>query len=536
MRRLVVRWTWGAAVTASLLVIAPARAHGAPQESPAAAEGEQAVEWLKDEKGREYRVEKLPKAYPHQRLEDGRLRTVWGIVVDLAGEDEKDFFVKMYRTAAPERPAAPRGLTAEQKAAVAASYAHDAPTAETLRFEPFDDGLPRSGQWRNRFALADLDGDGHLDVVHGPARKRPGPPVVFRGDSKGHWRRWSEVSFPRQVYDYGAAAVADFDGDGRPDLALGMHLRGVTALRNEGGGRFAAYHEGMDVVGDRQNPAFSSRALATLDWDGDGRIDVLALAEGPRLMLGQGGPRGAQGSTGVVLYRNRGDGTWEKKHGASRLFGDSVAPLRTSGGKTAFVTGTAVRGLDEVVFLPGGDPWTARPLGLRPGALVWSVAVADFDGDGRDDVATGYAAYEGEQWRSGIDVYRQRPDGWDRRTVHVEEARTGVTAIAAGDLNRDGLPDLVGLTGDGRTLVFVATGKGAFSREPTSLTTLSTGCRGYHAAVADLDGDGYGDLVAAFAGEPEGMAMLQTPGCPGEGSLRAWRTQPVKTVSSEPRK
>jgi hypothetical protein len=31
--------------------------------------------------------------------------------------------------------------------------------------------------------------------------------------------------------------------------------------------------------------------------------------------------------------------------------------------------------------------------------------------------------------------------------------------------------------------------------------------------------------VAGFAGEPEGMGTLHTQGCPGEGSLRAWRTR-----------
>ena len=88
-----------------------------------------------------------------------------------------------------------------------------------------------------------MNEDGHLDIVHSPARKAPGPPVIFLGDGKGNWRRWSEAKFPRLPYDYGDAAVGDFNGDGHPDIALGVHLRGLLALtgRRQGGlqGRLA---------------------------------------------------------------------------------------------------------------------------------------------------------------------------------------------------------------------------------------------------------------------------------------------------------
>ena len=74
-------------------------------------------------------------------------------------------------------------------AAIAGQTATDIP-AQSWRFVPFGAGLPTSGQWREGFRIADLNHDGHPDIVHGPPRKQPGPPVIFLGDGKGGWTRW----------------------------------------------------------------------------------------------------------------------------------------------------------------------------------------------------------------------------------------------------------------------------------------------------------------------------------------------------------
>jgi hypothetical protein len=58
------------------------------------------------------------------------------------------------------------------------------------------------------------------------------------------------------------------------------------------------------------------------------------------------------------------------------------------------------------------------------------------------------------------------------------------------------------------------------------LTEQTPGCQGYSVRVQDLDKDGRADIVAGFAGEPEGMAFFRVEGCPGQGSLRAWRSRP----------
>jgi hypothetical protein len=51
------------------------------------------------------------------------------------------------------------------------------------------------------------------------------------------------------------------------------------------------------------------------------------------------------------------------------------------------------------------------------------------------------------------------------------------------------------------------------------------GCTGYHVAIADVDGDGRGELIEAWAGEPS--AMWDPGRCPSLGAIRAWDPQPA---------
>jgi hypothetical protein len=132
-------------------------------------------------------------------------------------------------------------------------------------------------------------------------------------------------------------------------------------------------------------------------------------------------------------------------------------------------------------------------------AYVWSVAAADFDGDGRADLAVAYTSFELATWRSGVDVLLSRPGGrWERHALFAAETRKGPVALAAGDLDGDGHQDLVALTATGETLVFLGNDKGSFTREKTPPPAYPGACRAAHVELADLDGDGRDEVVASF--------------------------------------
>lgn len=496
--------------------------------------------WLIDSEGREYYIEKASKERAYQMLGDGRVRTLYGGEFDLAGEDEEFLWLKIYRPSdiPVVRPPATRVITPEKLAASAATFVAPLATVDRLTLKPFDQGLPARGLWRNGFDLADVDGDGEIDIVHGPQRRGGDQPRVFRGDGHGTWVPY-KVSVPAGLLDYGDIKVADLNGDGKADLAAASHLRGVAAFVGDGSGKFTSWSTGLDFVVPRagyDGSGFSSRRLEILDWNKDGRLDILALSEGPKLAVVSSGPVTKVTGTevdpkafGPRIYLNRGDGTWSvlaEASGRSEIFGDDLAVADFDGnGRPDFLISTNAMGRSDLLYLQGKKadaPTEPVELNVRPRAYVNAVAAGDWNRDRRTDFALTYTSFELGVNRVGIDLYfALAGGGWERRALFVREGRVGLSALDAGDIDGDRNLDLVATDHDGNLLLLLGDGKGGFVEESSpEAQRPRSNCRGYGLRLFDIDRDGKAEIVASYAGE--GNALYDPERCKDKGGIAAW--------------
>jgi hypothetical protein len=206
-------------------------------------------------------------------------------------------------------------------------------------------------------ALADFDGDGHLDVVAPPLDSQTAN--VLYGDGHGAFAA-SPILYDGFPY---YTAAADLDGDGRADIVTGItspseiEILMATAVR----GTFTATRN-----------ATSGGVLVLGDLDRDGHPDIVeALANGDaNILRGLGGPSFAAPTTTAV----------------ASAIPSSVSVVDIDGDGVLDIVYT--RETDNMFFIARGhgDATFAAPVAYPvPGPD--DVAFADFDGDGHVDIA-----------------------------------------------------------------------------------------------------------------------------------------------------
>lgn len=366
-------------------------------------------------------------------------------------------------------------------------------TAAPASLQPVDAGLPRSGQWRSGFTLADLDGDGRAELLHGPARKGTRRPHVWRATGDDALAELP-LEFPPLAWDYGDVAALDAD-----HLVFGTHLGATLAVaRVDGGWR--------DDSAGLPTEGFSTRALAVGDWNHDGQPDVFALSDGPR--------PGVPGFKGLgVRVFERLDGGWvtETPRADDTRFGDDLVVADFDGdGRDDVATASHTIGEARLVDFGGaGRAVTALP--LPPRSLVRAVAAADVDGDARAElfvVATvpTAAGFTSQTLRFDFD------DGWKVQPLATQPVEQW--ALTVGDLTGDGAPDVVTGDDDGVLQVFVSA-RGAPQR--LAVPAWRQGCRVTHLGMGALHDPKGLSLVASFA-------LEDAPDrCPSQGGLEVLR-------------
>lgn len=379
--------------------------------------------------------------------------------------------------------------------------------------ERVDSGLPRAGQWRQGFVVVDFDGDGHLDVVHGPARKSPArAPQVFLGDGQGSFQPSTHFTFPALEYDYGDVAVADLDGDGQLDLALASHLVGLVALVRRGDA-FEVHGPALGLVQPSVLGAFSSRAIEAADWNGDGRMDLIALSDGPRPH--QRGPTNPDARHLVVLtgtatgFEPRWPVTDLPGHGDSLVVTD-VDP--TSPGLEILAASNTI-GSANVLYRTSEAGLALGPLpGLASDRVVRVVAVAPH-ADGLRVLVGGLVP--GEQGLEG--TLECVVPGEARATrLFTGEPLRAITALGVGDVDGDGVLELLAGEEDGTLRLYTSRGSDFEAAQVIRPEQRLAGCTPYGIVFANVDDQPGDEVLVSFAGD-DGA-------CASEGGIELFRS------------
>jgi hypothetical protein len=318
--------------------------------------------------------------------------------------------------------------------------------------------------------VGDFTGDGKADVVTGNAAppNSGGPTLsLLAGNGNGTFQAHRTVNLG-ETGD--ALAAADFNGDGKLDLALASRSGANVAVLFNGGGTFAT------------TPAYPGNVLpsaeAAGDFNGDGKQDLVVTGIG--------------GNAAVLI--NNGDGTFR-----------AGPTLTVPGSPTSVVVGdfngdgrqdVAVGTQQGTVYVFRGNGngtfGTALVFNLGTNNSVQSLAAGDFNGDGKLDLAVTSNQLPADTGL--VTILLGKGTGTFTRgqvtTVGVDGEGLTVT-----DLNGDGKADLVTtslLPGGLRDVkVLLGIGNGTFQK-PIAVTP---GSRATSLAAGDFNGDGKQDLV-----------------------------------------
>ncbi len=352
---------------------------------------------------------------------------------------------------------------------------------------PNPQGLTLATNSPDAVAVGDFNGDGIPDLAFsagGPMQRV----LIFLGNANGAYT--TAPAPPISGYTLRPITVADFNGDGKQDLAiLDGDTNTVAVLLGNGDGTFTATTS-SSAIGANPNQ------LAVGDFNGDGIPDLAVTT-------------GSSNSLNILL--GNGDGTFTAT-AASPAAGGSPFGIVTGDFNGDGKLDLAVADLyDDTIsiMLGNGDGTFASVPGLNCGVDNSPLAAADFNGDGKLDLAVGASGTAGAS--DAVAIFLGNGDGtFTSPTPLPTVTSNSIAGVQVGDFNADGIPDLALTDSNAGTFtVFLGNGSGLFTA--TTSTLPGDAVFGLSSAAGDLNGDGRTDLAVAAFGSGTAMVYLTEP-------------------------
>lgn len=281
-----------------------------------------------------------------------------------------------------------------------------------------------------------------------------------------------------------AGALGDFNGDGKPDLAVANNsTRNISVLLGNGDGTF-----GVKTDYDVGQPAYG---VVISDLNSDGNLDIVAetsfsLTEGVSVLLGNG------------------NGSFQTH--VDYLFSGLAQPnsiLASDFNNDTKPDIVVINGSGATVLLGNGDGSLKLPVSYGSSNFATSVAVGDFDADGTIDLAVSSYGFGSN---GVVSIMLGKGDGTFFPSVNYSSAPSPFS-IVKGDFNGDSKLDLATANIQVDSVsILLGNGDGTFGAH----SNYAAGGFPYELSTGDFNSDGKSDLV--IAGNGGGLSILKGNG------------------------